>query len=231
MPRSQRPLHLHEEIMLLVLRDKEGTVEYVSWYQQAVAGAILAELLLAGRISVEEGKKKLVNVVSNEPIGEPIIDECRKKIATAKRRATLRTWVQRISGLKQLKHRVALGLCDRGILRADEGKVLLIFRRKIYPEINPQPERQLIERLRKAIFGDSRRVDPRTVVLISLANGADLLKIPFGKKKLKARKKRIEQLVNGEMMGRATKEAVKAAQAAVMVAGIIPAITVTTIST
>lgn len=226
----QTQLYLHDEILLLALRDEEGTVEFGSMYGYALGGAILAELLLAGRISVDEGKRKLVNLVSNEPLGEPIIDECLRKISAAKRRAALQNWVNSFSSLKNLHHRIARGLCERGILRADEGKILLIFRRKIYPEINPQPERKLIERLRKAIFSDSQRVDPRTVVLLSLANGANLLSIPFDKRELKKQKKRIERIVNGEMMGKATKGAVEAAQAAVMVACIVPAMIVTTSS-
>ena len=31
-------------------------------------------------------------------------------------------------------------LCRRGILRMDEGKVLLLFKRKIYPELDPAPD-------------------------------------------------------------------------------------------
>ena len=227
---SQAPLYLHEEIMLLALRDEKGTVEFGTNYVHAICGAILAELLMAGRISVEEGKKKLVNPLSDEPFGDPVLDECLQKIVTAKRRATLQSWVQRFCHVKKLHHRVAQRLCDRGILRADEGTVLLIFRRKVYPEIDPRPERRLIERLRKAIFGDHPRIDPRTVVLVSLANSANLLAIPFNKKDLKKRKNRIEQMINGEMMGKATKEAVEAAQAAVMVACIIPAVMVPVIS-
>lgn len=230
MPRRQTPLCFHEEIMLLALRDEKGTVEFGSMYGYALGGAILAELLLADRISVEEGKKKLVNLVSDEPIGDPVIDECLKKIAKAKRRAVVQNWVQSFSSLKKLHHRIAQGLCDRGILRADEDTVLLIFRRKVYPEINPQPERRLIERLRKAIFGDNQRIDPRTAVLISLADGANLLAIPFNKKDLKKQKKRIEQVVNGEVMGKATKGAIEAAQAAAMVACIMPAMIAPTIS-
>jgi hypothetical protein len=212
--------------MLLSLRDQEGTVEFGAWYQQAIAGAILAELLLGRRIAVEEGRKKLANVVSDEPFGEPVIDECLDKMAHAKRRTTLQNWVQRFSGLRRLKHRVAAGLCERDILRADEDKVLLIFRRKVYPEINPRPERQLIERLGKAIFSDSPRVEPRTAILVSLANSAGLLKVPFGRKELKRRKKRIEQLAQGELMGKAAADAIAAAQAAVLVACIIPAMTI-----
>ena len=230
MRRRQTSLYLHEEIMLLALRDEGGTVELGSMYLYAIAGAVLSELLLVGRISVEEGKKKLVNVVSNEPLGEPIIDECLEKIVTAKRRANSQTWVQRFSSMKKLHHRVAYGLCERGILRADEGTVLLIFRRKIYPEIDPQPERRLIERLRGAIFGNSQRLDSRTAILISLANGTNLLSIPFSKKDLKKRKRRIEQISKGEMMGEATKAAVEAAQAAIVAATLIPTMTMVAIS-
>lgn len=228
---TQNTLFLHEEIMLLALRDEEGTIAPGTMYQYAISGAVLAELLLNERIGIDEfKKKKLINVVSSTQVGEPLIDECLEKIRSAKRRASLQTWVSRFAGVKNLKHRVAEQLCKRGILRVDEDKVLLIFTRKIYPEVNPKPERELIERLRKAIFTDTKDVDTRTVVLVSLANSADLLKVTFDKKKLKGRKERIEQIINGEMTGKAAKEAIAAMQAAVMVAIIMPAIITTTIS-
>ena len=224
-------LFLHEEILLLALRDEEGTIASGTMYQYAIGAALLAELLLSKRIEVEQsGKRKLVNLLSQSPIGEPLIDECLEKVGNAKRRAVLQTWVARFAGIKNLKHRVALQLCRRGILRADEDKVLLLFTRKIYPEVNPGPERELIRRLEHAIFTDTRDVDPGTVVLLSLANSTGLLKIVFDKKKLKNRKARIEQIVNGEITGKAATEAIQAMQAAIMVACIMPAIMTTTIS-
>ena len=224
-------LFLHEEILLLALRDEEGTIASGTMYQYAIGAALLAELLLSKRIEVEQsGKRKLVNLLSQSPIGEPLIDECLEKVGNAKRRAVLQTWVARFAGIKNLKHRVALQLCRRGILRADEDKVLLLFTRKIYPEVNPGPERELIRRLEHAIFTDTRDVDPGTVVLLSLANSTGLLKIIFDKKKLKNRKARIEQIVNGEITGKAATEAIQAMQAAIMVACIMPAIMTTTIS-
>lgn len=159
-----------------------------------------------------------------------MIDECFEKIKKAKRIQSLQNWVSRFSGVKNLKHRVAEHLCKRGILRVDESKILLIFNRKIYPEVNPEPERKLIDRLREAIFTDTEMIDPRTVVLISLSNSAEILKVIFDKKMLKGRKNRIKQIINGEMTGRATKEVIDAMQAAVMVACILPAILSTTVS-
>jgi Golgi phosphoprotein 3 len=227
----QNTLFLHEEILLLALRDEEGTIASGTMYQYAIGAALLAELLLSKRIDVEQsGKRKLVNLVSTSPLGEPLIDECLEKVGNAKRRAVLQTWVSRFASVKNLKHRVAQQLCRRGILRADEDKVLLIFTRKIYPEINPGPERELIERLRYAVFTDSRDIDPRTVVLLSLANSTGLLKVVFDKKKLKGRKARIKQIVDGEITGKAATEAIQAMQAAVMVTVIMPAMMTTTMS-
>ncbi len=227
----QTNLFLHEEIMLLALRDEEGTIASGTMYQYAIGAAVLSELLLNKRIVVEESKKKkLVNLISSQPLGEPLIDQCLEKISNAKRRASLQTWVSRFAGVKNLKHRVAKQLCERGILRTSEDKILLLFTRKIYPEVNPEPERKLIERLRQAIFTDSRDIDPRTVVLVSLANSTGLLKIVFDKKKLKGRKARIEEIINGEITGKAAKEAIQAMQAAIMVCCIMPAIMTATIS-
>jgi Golgi phosphoprotein 3 len=218
-------LHLHEEIMLLVLRDREGTVVSGTMYSYAIGGAVLAELLIEKRIDIEAvKKKKYARVLSPAPLGDLLIDEGLAKLAGAKKRAQLQTWVAKFAQTKNLKHRVAAQLAKRGTLRIDEDKVLGIFTRRIYPEVDPRPEREMIERLRKAIFSDAGDVAPRTVILLSLAKSADLLKLVFDKKQLKGRKTRIEQVVNGEMTGKATQEAIQAMQAAILVACIVPAI-------
>jgi len=229
--KMQNTLFLHEEILLLALWDKEGTIASGMTYQYAIGAAILAELLLSKRIEIEQsGRKKLVNLVNSSPIGEPLVDECLEKVNNSKRRAALQTWVSRFAGIKNLNHRVAQQLCRRGILRADEDKVLLLFTRKIYPEVNPVPERELIGRLRNAIFTETKDIAPRTVVLLSLASSTGILKIVFDKKELKGRKARIEQIVNGEITGKAATEAIQAMQAAVMVAFIMPTLITASVS-
>jgi len=223
-------LSLPEEILLLALRDEEGTIDFGVSYQHAIGGAILAELLLSQRIAVRKSKRsELVTLLDAKPLGDPLLDECLQRIEDAKKRATLERWITRFAGLKNLKDRLAIQLCRRGILREDEDKVLLLFKRKIYPEVNPAPERDLHERLRQAIFTDTNDIEARTVVLISLAKTTGILKVIFDKKKLKGRKKRIESLINGEITGQATKEAVEAVQAAVTVAAIMPVIVVSTV--
>lgn len=217
-------LFLHEEIMLLSLKDEEGTIASGTVYNFAVGGAILAELLLGRRVTVDpSGKKKLLTVSKTEPVNDALIDEWLIKMNSAKRRKTLQQWVTQIADTKDLKHRIALQLCRRGILKMDEKKMLLLFTQRIYPEINPAPERAIIDRLHQAIFTETDRVDARTVVLLSLAKSAAILPVIFGKKEIKQRKTRIERVINGDIAGKATKEAIEAMQAAVMITCIMPA--------
>ena len=224
-------LFLYEEIMLLALKDEEGTIASGAMYNYAVGGAIIAELLLNQRIAVDESKKKkLVSVINTELLNDPLIDEWLIKMNSAKRRKTLQDWVSRIANTKDLKHRIALQLCQRGILKMDEKSILLLFTQRIYPEINPEPEREIINRLHKTIFTDTDDIDARTIVLLSLAKSANILTVIFGKKEIKQRKKRIEQIVNGDIAGKATKEAIDAMEAAVMVTCIMPAIMMTTMN-
>ncbi len=222
-------LFLHEKIMLLALRDEEGTVESGTMYNYGLGGAILAELLLGERIRVVTPKKTpLVELVRFNRFGDPVIDECLEKIRDAKKRASLQTWVSRFVGIKNLRHRIAEGLAKRGILRVDTGKVLGIFSRKIYPEVDPGPEKRIIGQLRRAIFQGASDIDPRTVTLISLAYHTGLLRNVFGKKEVKAAKARLEKIMNGDLTGKAAKEAIEAMQAVVLVACILPAIMVST---
>jgi len=111
---SEKSLFLYEEIMLLALRDEKGTIA-TDFPEPVVAGAILAELLLDNRITIEDTRKQLVNIINQRPVGDPVIDECIEKMATAKRRASLKAWVQKLADIKDLRHKVARQLCDRAI--------------------------------------------------------------------------------------------------------------------
>ncbi len=215
-------LHLHEEIVLLALNDRKGTF-YMRNYLPAISGALFAELLMSDRIQIE-GKRKLVNLLSREAFEDPLLDEVLEKIAGAKRRAALQTWIQRISTTPKLAHRVAQGLCRRNILREDEQQVLLLFKQKRYPEIDHGAEQRLIWKLQEAIFGINTEIEPRVVVLLALANAADLLNISFDRKELREKRKRIKSIVNGDLIGEATKEAVEAVQAAIVAAAMVPII-------
>lgn len=207
-------LRLHEEILLLTLKNEKGTPAW-GQYTYALAGAVLTELVMEERVKLEprRGRKKpLVDLVSATQIGDPVLDDAIRQVRMAKRRATAGTWVQRWAKNKLL-HDTARRLAQRGILRTQQKRVLLLFSRRIYPEIDPGPEERLLERMRAAIFDDGE-VDSRTAAVIALAQVADVLKPAFGAKELKGRKKRLKELAEGDMVAEATRAAVQAATAA-----------------
>lgn len=226
---NDRPeLRLHEEILLLALKDEKGT-PYAAQYAYAVGGALLAELLLEERFILEEkprkkplkpGKKPayLVAIDDPKPLADPILDECMHRVATSKKPRSPQEWVTRFAQLKDLKRRIAVGLCRKGILREREDRILVLFRRKAYPTLDGAPESRVVKRLRESVVGETLDLDARTAVLVALADGTGLLKPVLGKDLVKQRKERIKEIAEGDIVGEATKAAVQAAQAAAVAA-------------
>lgn len=225
MPRHTAPLHLYEEVLLLALRNDKGTVAASVMYQHALGGAILAELIFDGHVRIAtEGRSSYAEVIRSARVGDPLLAECLNRIATAKRRAKLETWIERFGNTSGLRHRVAGQLVDKGVLREDEKRMLLLFTRRIYPELDPTHERRIVQRLEQAIYSDTVTVDPRTTVLVALAHHANLLKLNLDRARLKTRKDRIRAVIAGNAIGSAAKQAIEAAQAALAATAVLPAI-------
>lgn len=208
-------LRLYEKAMLLILKDDEGTVG-IMMHHYALGGALLAELLLGGCVETS-GDGGLVAVVDRSSLNDPLLDECLERIASSEEQHNVQHWVTHFATTKKLTQRVAEGLCERGVLRADEGKVLLIFSRKIYPELDPEPERQLVARLEEAIFTDTEDIAPDTAVLVGLGHKARLLNGTFEPGRLKGRHERIEAIARGDLVSEGAGKAVKSAETVLLV--------------
>lgn len=229
---ARNRLMLHEELLLLALDDSKGTSGVGSQHGIAMGGAILAELVLrrAVRLTTEK-KKRFVEIDPGAQVDDALLGECLSLVRQAKRRRQASEWVMKFAGLKNLKKRVAHGLVVRGVLGEEQDRVLGIFPRTVFPERDPGPERDLIERLRRAVLDDTGRVDERTLVVAVIAGATSLLERAVDKKQLKARKERMKQLAEGQGVGAATAEAIQAAQAAAAVAVMIATTAATSAAT
>ena len=213
---------IYQEYLLLALQDKGGQPQ-TGMVEYALAGAIIADLFLLGKITLEE-KSKLIDVIDLQKVSDPILNSALHAIHSVKRRANLSNWVSRVARTKNLRRDVALELCKKGILKAERSTILLIFSREVFPEINSVPEKKIIERLRKAIFFDHDRVEPQTAVLIALANSTSLLPFAFDRAELRTRKQRIKRICDGEMIGKAAQDVILSTQAALLATMVIPVI-------
>ncbi|MDV6314912.1 GOLPH3/VPS74 family protein [Idiomarina sp. HP20-50] len=222
-------LKLYEAVMLLALCEEKGTMNG-AYVEYATAGAIAAELLMLKRIKVEHDNKEKVAVVDDSSTGDSLLDEALTMISESKRQRKLKDWVQKLGGIKDLKHKVAHMLATDGIVEAEKVKVLWLFKRRVYPEVTPEPEQQLRQKMRHVVLSDNDEIEPRIAIAVALANSAKLLPQVFSKQELKDHKQRIKQLESGELVSKAAKEAVQAIEAAVMIAAIMPAITAATVT-
>ncbi len=146
------------------------------------------------------------------------------EMAAAKKPKQGSEWVAKVAGKGKLKTEAAGRLVAAGVLRQEEAKVLGIFPTTHYPARNPGPEREVRQRLYRAICTDTHDVDARTIVLVALADAGGLLKRVIEKPRLKERKERIKAITSGHAVRAVTQEAIDAVHAAVMVAVMVPVI-------
>ncbi|MEM8964121.1 MAG: GPP34 family phosphoprotein, partial [Acidobacteriota bacterium] len=145
-----------------------------------------------------------VETLDTAPIGDPLFDAVLAEIADTEKRYKVDDWLRIIWGWPKLAKTIAEPLVHRGILREEQGRILGIFPRTTFPEVDGGVEDRLIARLHDAIFGDGE-VDAWLATLIALARPTSVLDIPFDRKELKARKERLDALVESETLGVAVK--------------------------
>jgi Golgi phosphoprotein 3 len=210
-------LSLAEELLLLALNDEKGTILMAgaTGLPYGLAGALLVELIDAGPARVEG--KMLVAAPAGSARDE-ILDGILTEVRSAKRTRDIKHWVGKVgrSGGK-IKAKVADRLVTKGILRKEEGRLLLIFPTTRYPQVNPMPEYGVRERIRAVLRGMTPP-DERTAALISLVHGCDLVGCLFDKGERREAKKKAKEISASQPVGSAVARTVEAVRAAVIIA-------------
>jgi Golgi phosphoprotein 3 len=212
-------LRLHHELLLLALHDEKGTLAFGQMIEYGLGGALLTELMLEERVKVvEENRWRLrqfVEMVRDSSTGDAALDAAMEKITTKRRTSPVNT-IGRLASIRGLRNLVATDLARRGILQETQRQVLLLFRRRVYPTLDPQPERAVVARVRQAM--DGGKLDARTAALIGLANATGSLSAIYKRAELRALKPRIKAIQDSDLGSRAVRDAVSAAHAATMAA-------------
>ncbi|MGW9450645.1 GOLPH3/VPS74 family protein [Streptomyces sp. NPDC055632] len=217
---------LAEEIMLLSLDDESGAAKEKQSAAWAVAGGILLDLVLAGRVTVDGGR---LRVADKMPTGVPLLDERLRQItewAGRKSRAPKVTeW------LTKDYHKAVKATSDslhgRGLVRAEQRRVLGIFPVTRYPEADGSVERELGDRLRAVVL-DGAAPDARTAGLVALVHGAKLHRVAFPDVPRKEIAPRLEEIAAGQWVAEDVRRAIRDMQAAMV--AVMAATVVTVVS-
>ncbi|MEU9075179.1 GPP34 family phosphoprotein [Kitasatospora sp. NPDC004745] len=218
---------LAEELMLLSLDDESGVAKDGSSAGWAVAGGLLADLALAGRIAVEEGR---ITVTDPTPTGEPLLDERLERLAEwvgrkAPGKAKATDWLTKdhLTAVRATVQR----LCERGLVVEERHRVLGLFPVRRYPEADGSVERELRARLADVI---RHHVTPdvRTATLIALLHSARLHGLAFPDLPRKRVEPRFAEIAAGDWAGDSVGQAIRNMQAAVAAIAVVTAATAAT---
>lgn len=205
---------LAEDLMLLALHEERGRPLVSQMYVECgLVGAVLAELLIAGRIALTGRKGDEVVVLDPTPLGTPEEDAALARMI-GERPRRVQWWVNKLK--PQLRQRTLARLVAWGVLREDRSHVLGFIPVTRHPEANPIPERELRARLWSALMGAP--VGVRDATLLALVQACRMNRAVFPQLDRREFKRRVEALQAGGEIAEAVRRAIQQLEAAMIAA-------------
>lgn len=202
---ANRPLV--QELMLLGL-DEDGRVTGRNpGFDYALAGAVLLELALAGRIDVAD---KRVVPHAGAPLREPVLDDALSAIGRDRRRRA-KDWIPRLS--RSLRKRVLADLVRGGLTGMQVTHVLKVFPSARYPVTDAAELPALRADVEAAVRGGTTP-EPRVAALCSLIGPAGLGRRLFPDLPRRELRRRLDEISNDNWASEAVRAAVREVQAA-----------------
>lgn len=201
-------LRFAEEIMLLLLDDGDGTfVELPNQsLELALAGAVLMDLALEGRIDTDP---KRLFVVNTAPIDDDLLTPTLQRIARSMVTHDARHWLRETaSHADEIRDRALARLIERGILRREQGRFLWVFRTRRYPVIDDQQLQEVRLRIMELLRSDEIP-DARDALIVALADVCGIFGTLLPPADLKALAPRIRQIGKLDLIAREVTAAVR----------------------
>jgi len=194
-------LTLAEEVALLALDDNAGKplVLPVNALGYGLAGAIILDLSLAGRIDTDLHQ---LTVINPAPTGDDLLDLWLRHFQAERESKSVMFWLRKLAlRQEEILQAVVDRLIQRGILRREEQRLFWVFSVRRYPTIDGMQRIEVRTRLSRLILGNDLPT-PRDAILLSLIHGCRLSEHLFAGLDLEARKERLETLASTELVGR-----------------------------
>ncbi|MCY4170190.1 MAG: cytochrome P450 [Bacteroidetes bacterium] len=204
---------LAEELILVMLSEETGYLDVSPGWQLScvMAGALLADLALQGRIDTDMNSLYLVN---HEPIGEELLDPLIELIHGAEKTFDTQYWIERTASKSDeiistsLEHLVA-----RKILLHELGGFYRInrtvTRSQTYPDTGIAVLQEAKSRIVSHLFDPMSIPEPRDTILVALLHSAEWFKVLFDEEDYEELLDRIQLLSKLDLIGRTVSLAVK----------------------
>jgi hypothetical protein len=174
-----------------------------------MAGAVLQELSLAGRIGLVDGK---VTILDATPVGDLESDAALGRIAGAEKGRKPDWWVSRLRF--GMRNRMLARLVDSGALRMERRDVLWLFSSRRYFAVQAGVRTGIRARLEHVVVHGGVP-DARTAALAALLNASGLARRTFPEVDRRALKTRMGELgepSEGQWVSAAVRKAIQSSQ-------------------
>jgi hypothetical protein len=206
-----------EDLLLLLYDDETGKpIAGSPGLDYALAGAVLIELTLSRKVDITTQGR--LEVLDRAPTGDPILDERLSYIADKPGKKP-KNQVGALS--KRLREQLLARLADRGVLEADQGKVLGLFPVTRWPAKDARHESEVRAKL-ESVLKVGTAPDERTGALIALLSALNVVpKVVTDAVDKRALKQRAKEIADSDWAAAAVKKAVTEMQAAVTAAIVV----------
>ncbi|XEO76788.1 hypothetical protein WKT22_01815 [Candidatus Lokiarchaeum ossiferum] len=213
---------LAEEVLLLALDDESGKLSGTSapYINYAIAGSLLTDLALMGRIAFETMKKDkiVVQIIDDQLTQDPLLDKALIIIQEYSKERKIDKIVHLlIRKYSEFREGLFSRLVEQGILERVEKLRLKIFKYVRHPVINPSPKDAILVDIQDFIVDDKHPSD-RIVGLLAIIGATEMIGTVFAKEYRKRAKKKISAIIDSDLIGSHLKSIIQSIHAAVAIA-------------
>jgi hypothetical protein len=168
------PIDRVDEAFLLLALDRGGTFpdDVKERLDHGLAGAWLAELLVDGRLRMQDGK---IHQRGHSPMDDPALDWVLERIRGRRPRPPS-YWVSLLGRRAERYRPTILGRLEgRGVIERHEGPR---SKEPRFPIKDPQRRESIVQQLRETLSG--RTNEEPLLALLAVLDGADMLEHVFG---------------------------------------------------
>ncbi|MFF0264244.1 GPP34 family phosphoprotein [Kribbella sp. NPDC004536] len=208
-----------EDLLLLLYDDRTGKpIAGSPGLDFALAGAVLIELTLQQKLDVTTNGR--LQVLNGAPTGDPILDE---RLAYVANRPGKKPKDQIKPLSKHLRDQLLSRLAQKGVLEAEQGKVLGLFPVTRWPAKDARHELEVRAQL-ESVLTHGLAPDQRTAALIALVSALNIVpKVVTDAVDNRALKRRAKEIADSDWAAAAVKKAVAEMQAAITAAIVVSA--------
>jgi len=197
------PLNIPEKLFILTIDDHNSRIDVSirTTLRYGLAGAVLAELALANRIELHDGRLALMD---SGPAGNEFLEEFLAQIKSEKKPHKLSRWVDSF-GRKQIVDQIAERLAEQRVITLENKKYLWIIPYDAYPQLDASAKYWLKQHLRGIVLAGEKS-EPADIALLSLLRSCGFIRLLFTWDERRYANKKVKALVNGEIFGKAVAE-------------------------